>query len=181
MKNNKGYTLIEMVIVIAIMAILTGVSVVTIGVIKEAKVNAAINTIENQMSSLWIKTKALSQSKVQSSPLSSGEAGTYPLCMMIEKNTDDSDDVKDGSYQLILGYEAGSGFVDKEVVATLTDYISIVYTDSAGVELTDSIVIQFNKSNGSVVKGAGTYNIIYNDKVFGTIYLDGVTGNHYIK
>ena len=59
MKKNKGYTLIEMIIVIAIMAILTAVAFVTLGVIHQAKCNAAVNSLDNQIGSLWIKTKAI--------------------------------------------------------------------------------------------------------------------------
>lgn len=197
MKTNKGYTLIEMIIVIAIMAILTAATFVTIGVIKEAKCNAAVNTIENQLSALWVKTKALSQGTVQSDPNIPGDAAsTFPLCMQIVKNSDASDDVKDGSYEIILGYTNGaSGFMRKEVVATISDIVSIKYTEPAGHseqrhsrlttatsgDSTSAMFIQFDKSDGSVKYGAGTYEIIYNGRSFGTIYLDRVTGSHYIK
>ncbi len=191
MKKNQGYTLIEMLIVIAIMAILSGVAVVTLNVIKEAKCNAAMNTFENQISATWIKTKALSQGKIQANPTSTDEKATYPLSLLVKKNTD-NDDVRDGSYEMILGYDNGLGFVEKERLAVLTDIISIKYisgasqrhrtlTSAAEGDSTDSILIQFNKSDGSVKYGAGTYEIIYNDRVFGTIILDEVTGNHYIK
>ena len=43
------------------------------------------------------------------------------------------------------------------------------------------MIIEFNKSNGSVRYGAGTYEIVYNNKVVATVYLDADTGNHYVK
>lgn len=189
MKKNKGYTLIEMLIVIAIMAILAGVAVVTIGIIKNARCTAAVNSFQNQVSSLWIKTKAISQGSVQASPTGKDASDKYPLCMRILKNSDSGDDVKDGAYELILGYNTGSGFEEKETVAVLTDIININYTpvgDQHTLNTYDgnnitSAIIQFNKSDGSVVYGAGTYNIMYNNRTFGSIHIDRISGNHYMK
>ncbi len=203
MKKNKGYTLVEMLIVIAIMAIVSGMAFVTIGIIYQAKYNAAIDTLNTQMDSLWIKTKALSQGKIQVSGQdsitdSSDVKAKYPLCMMLKENTED-DDVKDGCYELILGYDDGNGFTKKEVVSVLTNIISINYKpssteqkhptltkDSTQVngetnESTSQVLLEFNKSDGSVKYGAGTYEIIYSDRIVGTVYLDPTTGNHYIK
>lgn len=198
MKKNKGYTLVETLIVIAIMAIVSAMAFVTIGVIYKAKYNAAIDTFETQINSLWIKTKALSQGKTQddvSMRTSSDVDAIYPLCMQIVRNSDTTDDVRDGSYELILGYEDGSTFTPKETVSTLTDIITIRYTEPAtdssqrhssltsatNGDMTEEILIEFNKSDGSVKYGAGTYEFIYNGRVVGAICLDAVTGNHYIK
>lgn len=191
MKNNKGYTLIEMIIVIGIMAILTGVAVVTIGIIKDARCTAAVNSFQSQVSALWIKTKAISQGSVQSDSekTSSDVEAVYPLCMQILKNTDSSDDVKDGAYEMILGYCTDAGFQEKETVAVLTEIIDIQYSPVGSEhELNSyddnditSVIIQFNKSNGSVAYGAGTYKIMYNDNSYGSIYIDRISGNHYIK
>lgn len=195
MKTNKGYTLVEMMIVIAIMAILTGLAVVTIGIIKDARCTAAVDTFQNQVSSLWIKTKAVSQSKTQSSPMNSADPqSTYPLCMYIERNTDSSDSIKDNSYQVFIGYTDGSNFIEKESVATMTELITIQYTGEAvqmhpmtviqdGV--VESVLIQFSKSDGSVDYGAGTYKFISgadgDENEVATVYLDAITGNHDTK
>jgi len=204
MKKNKGYTLVEMLIVIAIMAIVSGMAFVTIGIVYQAKYNAAIDTLNSQMDSLWIKTKALSQGKVQVdgadqiSDKTKVEA-VYPLCMRIKENTAD-DDVRDGSYEVSIGYYDVSKdkFVEKEKVATLTDIININYNAAKDEQKhpknatptkangdtyssTSEVYIEFNKSDGSVRYGAGTYEIIFNDRVVGTVYLDAMTGNHYAK
>lgn len=193
MKNNKGYTLIETLIVLAIMAILTGVAFITIGVINEAKYNSAINTFENQLSNLWVQTKALSQGKEQTNPTSTDANAIYPLAMLLRLNEDSTDDIKDGSYELIFGYDQSGSFVEKETVAVLPHIISIEYvpstvTQSHGTHTVcgyngaaTSVFIKFNKSDGSVEYGAGSYRVIYDNKVVGTVYIDRITGNHYIK
>lgn len=199
MKKNKGYTLIEMIIVIAIMAILSGVALVTLNIINEAKYNAAVNELNNQMSSLWIKTKALSQGKNQTSATGTDPQNKYPLAMLIHKNTDSSDDVRNGSYELFLGYVDDAGaFVRKndmqgnpEEPVILTNLISIKYTGDANQShptLTtekdgsaEQVLVQFNKSDGSVKYGAGTYDIMFKERTVATVYLDYITGNHYVQ
>lgn len=195
MKKNKGYTLVELIIVIAIMAIMTGVAFVTLNVIHQAKYTTAITTLENEISTLWIKTKAISQGSVQTTPSSADAKSIYPLGMLISENKDSSDDVRDGSYEVILGYYDGTSFIPKEVTAVLTDIIDIKYTapsSDTGQKHTvltkentnnynETVFIQFNKSDGSVRYGAGTYEIYYNDDSVGAVYLDPVTGNHYVK
>ena len=50
MKDNKGYTLIEMIIVIAIIAIMTGAAMVTITILHNAKAKEASITLETALS-----------------------------------------------------------------------------------------------------------------------------------
>lgn len=191
MKKNHGYTLIEMIIVIAIIVIVSGMSFVTIGIIKQAKCNAAANTLSNQIGSLLVKTRALSEAKV-----SSTDPNKAPLCMKIQYNDSDvtfadGTFAKAGSYSLILGYDNGTTFVEKTadtVETTLPNIITINYitTDRescgiAGLDTSKNMIIEFNKSNGSVRYGAGSYEIVYNNNVVATVYLDATTGNHYVK
>ena len=58
MNKNKGYTLIEMIIVIAIMAILAGVAAVAFNLISKAKVQDAVTSFNSQLSYSWLQTKA---------------------------------------------------------------------------------------------------------------------------
>ena len=186
MKKNQGYTLIEVIIVIAIIVILAGMSFVTLGIIKQAKATEAAETLDNQIGSLLVKTKAISDAKKN------------VLCMKIMYNDSDvtySDGTyaKDGSYSIFLGYDenvTGVFSAEKSDIpeATLPDIIKIKYTSASGgsaITLGDGtntdVVIEFNKSNGSVRYGAGTYEIVYNDNTVATVVLDETTGNHYIK
>lgn len=189
MRKNQGYTLVEMIIVIAIIAIMSGVSAVTIGVIKQARCNVAIDTFNNQLAGLLLKSRAMSQGKIQSS--GSDESQQYPLCMRIMKNAD-------GEYEMTLGYytlDLTSGYLDTGFVkksqdadlGTLTDLVDIIYTSTdddtyvtSPHDLEDGpIIIQFNKSDGSVKYGSGVYVFKYQNRDYGTITLDKVTGNHY--
>lgn len=185
-KNKNGYTLIETIIVLAIMAILAGLAVMSIGVIHKAKYNAATNTLNNQMSNLWIQTKSVSQSVTQTSVDPSVENKMkYPMCMQIKRNTDET-------YSLIFGYDNGTSFdtANQEIVATLPEILKLEYTPKDSAQEYDSefegktikkMVVRFNKDDGSVKYGAGEYAIKYDGRTVATIYLDAVTGKHYIK
>lgn len=194
MRKNQGYTLIELIIVLAIIAILSAMSFVTIGIIRQAQYNSAASTLSNQMGSLLVKTKAVSEAKDE------------PLCMLVHRYSkmvtlDDGKVIRKGSYVLILGYDTGSGFVVKNtgnafseddtsiiVEDILTNIITIKYntTDSVacgitGLSDTEHMIIEFKKSDGSVRYGSGSYEIIYNDRTVATVKLDATTGNHYLK
>lgn len=213
MKKNRGYTLIEMIIVIAIMAILAGMSFITIFIIKQAKANAVVSSLNNQIASLQVKTRALSEAK------------TGPLAMMIVKNSKSVEYAnstgatvyaKAGTYSVFLGNRNGSKFVYKknsknEIVPemVLTELVDIRYTASgnvANMAISDVIlpasdndkdgngiddfaedgraacfIIEYNKANGTVRYGAGTYEIIYGGNVIGSVYLDQETGSHSLK
>lgn len=196
MKKNQGYTLIELIIVLAIIAILSVMSFVTIGVIKQAQYNAAASSLSNQMGSLLVKTRALSEAKDE------------PLCMLIHRYSKkvtlkDGKVIKKGSYALILGYDNGKGFVvkntgnafsedDLDIVTEdiLTNIITIKYTSKddtpcgiTGLDETDNMIIEFNKATGGVRYGAGDYEIIYENgnRTVAVVKLDATTGNHYLK
>ena len=47
MKENKGYSLIELIIVLAIIVVMTGVSMVTITIIHNARAREASTKFEN--------------------------------------------------------------------------------------------------------------------------------------
>ena len=199
MAKNKGYTLVEMLIVIAIMVILASLSVFSVGIIRDAKRSAAVNTFDNQLSSCLVKTKATS------------DVSGKQLCMYIYKRTIDSK----SNYCIKIGYSlpsASDGVEDitkKDssnnpiavgILSTLTannnddtnwdavlpkDVTDIVYN---GTSITAGKVIKFNKSDGSVdATAAGTYTFYKNGTMddggepYASIYLDKNTGNHYIK
>ena len=180
MVNNKGYTLIELILVIAIMAILSGASFLTIGIIKEAKRQSAASTLDNQISSCLIKTKAVS-------PGMNGKEAS--LCMVIRKRTD-------GAYAVLNGYMQTGNLTDatgsvlnpdedEDCEVVLSKEISnIIYKPSDAKQqlVANDMVIQFIKSDGSTQYGGGAFELYKkNGDLYATIYLDKVSGNHYIK
>lgn len=174
MTKNKGYTLMELIIVIAIMGILAGASFVLIGIVNEARCSAAVNTMNNQISSCLIQTKAVSD--VNS-----------PMCMVIKQRDD-------GVYVIMKGSIVGTTntldiedpTVDANCEAILPKQISnITYTPANGNQLFSDgeLVLQFVKNDGSVRYGAGEYKL-YTDsgtQLVASIYVDPVSGAHYIK
>lgn len=178
MMKNKGYTLVEMVIVIAIMGILAGLSVVTFSIVDEARCSAAVNTLNNQMSSCLIQTKAVSSLD-------------KPMCMVIKKRSSDN------SYVVMKGTLDGTSVsgvadtADEKCEAILPKQISkITYTPSSSGQMhadasSDQMVIQFVKSDGSVCYGAGQYDLYTKkggtERIYASIYVDPVSGKHYVK
>ena len=163
-------------------------SFITIKIIKQAKCNAAASTLDAQMGSLLIKTKAISEAK------------DSPLCMLIQYNTHDINFAdgtiaKAGSYSLILGYNDGSSFTPKELdadgnavaEAILPNILEIEFRTETGasqcsfVDGSETMLIEFKKADGSVRYGAGSYEITYNGTKVATVMLDAATGNHSVK
>lgn len=186
MVKNKGYTLVELIIVIAIMAILSGASFVTIGIIKESKRQTAVNTLNNQISSCLVRTKAISNAKNTE----------QPLCIAVVKRTD-------GAYAIMTGYIYGNSAMsdikdsngnaldpndDKKCEAVLPkEIVKIEYVPSDVNQqfVSDGMVIQFIKSDGSTRYGGGEYKLYGGktgaEKLYATISLDSVSGKNYIK
>lgn len=184
MVKNKGYTLIELVIVMTITVILSAGSFVIIGIMREAKRQSATNTFNNQISSCLIRTKAVSTAT---------NTTDKPLCMVIKQRTD-------GAYVLMTGYvdggnvlDASGAALDPDVAANCDavlpkEIVKIEYdsSDSAQEFPGGTMVIQFIKSYGSTRYGGGSYKLYAGTKassakLYATIYLDPVSGKNYVK
>ncbi|MGN0435584.1 MAG: prepilin-type N-terminal cleavage/methylation domain-containing protein [Wujia sp.] len=164
--NNKGFSLVEMIIVIAIIAVLTGVATVTVTLINSAKAKDASISFNSELSDL--STKA--QSQVCTKDDGTTEP-TYLYCLMVyQKNN--------GKYYLKRGYydtAAAPGtdpyvFFDSENNnggdgIGLSSRVEIRYTDTEGVEkkiassgsdTLQQVYIVFNR-DGRILEGAGTF------------------------
>lgn len=158
MRKNKGYTLVEMLIVLAIMAILSGLAVVSVGLIRKAKIQDAITTFDSQLTNLWMTTKATASQQQSMKAEFVLNGTTYEL-----KIVDGAKTVSTTEYEKW----------DK--------YVTVKYN---GVDCTSKVTIQFDKSTGAVVNGNGAGDYQFYDKtgnLVATIHLDSITGNHYIK
>lgn len=179
MMKNKGYTLVEMLIVIAIMGILAGLSFVTFTIVDQARCSSAVNTLNNQMSNCLIQTKATS-------------SVDKPMCMVIKKRKSDN------VYVIMKGNLETTGLTgvddtsDEKCEAILPRQITnIKYTpaDKSQILKSDTdeqpMILQFVKSDGSVCYGAGQYDLYTKksgtERIYASIYVDPVSGKHYIK
>lgn len=70
LKNNKGFSLAEMLVVIAIMAILTGGAVASISIVNNANVNKAAKALDDAFS------------KARSNGMARGSSYTFELSMI---------------------------------------------------------------------------------------------------
>lgn len=186
MAKNKGYTLIEMIIVITIMAVLSATTFVVMGVIKNAKRTSAVDKFDTQLSACLVQTKAVSKA------LNGTDRG---LCMVIRKRTD-------GKYALMTGYIVNSSVVDKDGNAlnpnndnacdaimekeiSKIEYSPSATSQKASIATADQMIIQYVKTDGSLKYGAGTYKLYTkrngSDALHATVYLDAVSGNHHIQ
>lgn len=203
MKNNKGFSLIELIIVIAIMALLSGLSVVTFAMANRQRPNKVMNNVMNYAK--------YSKSLVQSY--------TKDFCMVIMKCDDNNYYVFHGtatgdtqsalrtsfrpqnmkqvntdatSTETVLRNQPDDSLTLTELAQeptkagnyhSLGSGVTITYKDESGAETviggTDTaLVVQFSKFDGSVKHGAGTFIF---SKYHGTdpqcsIVLEGATG-----
>lgn len=183
-RSNKGYTLVELLIVIAIMAILSGVAVVSVGLIKQARARDAVQSFNSQLTSAWLQTKAMGEK----------QDSMYMKVVRNGKQADYTISLYDGSTKKDLsgGTVDNNGHVTAETGnVTLSKYVTITYTPSDKSQLEKNYgndkdsgkwYIKFDKATGAALRGAGKY--VFTDTkgdLVSTVYLDAATGNHYIK
>lgn len=167
--NNKGYSLIEMVIVIAIVAVLTGAAAVTLKVMHSAKAKEAAITFESEISELL----SMSKNKIcdpncdgvieESEKEYSVGLRLYRIgkkCYVQEVL------VKNGAYVSNSTYENANNPNNGKGIS-LSVYVDVKYTDLSGTsfmigETDDKQVVIHFKRNGSCDLGYGTFDFIRN-------------------
>lgn len=153
--DNKGYSLVEMIITIAIIAIMTGISFVTVTMINSAKAKDASVTFESELSDMITKTKN------QVCIVNGKSKPSFSTCMMIYKADDDRYYVKRGYYN-----PAGSGLSEADASAVNMDaqYIFINeenVNDGKGKGLSSRVRITYRDNT---VSGSTDQTIEYTDK-----------------
>ncbi len=171
MKKNKGYSFVELVICMAIMAALAAISFISLGILNNARAKDVSSKIDTQLHSLWVNTNAKSQD----------------ACIIIESDPDvEGYILRCGTYNSTDGFTQEFDSAGNEVSYALNNRIVVEYVPDGG---SGTDVIQFNKSDGSVKSGAGTYNIYmrassndtdYSGKLMTKVVLNKSTGSHYI-
>lgn len=164
--NDKGFSLVEMIIVIAIIAVLTGVATVTVTLINSAKAKDASIAFNSELTDLSTKSK---------SQICTKEDGTtepnFLYCLMVYQKNNGKYYVKRGYYNTA----AATGtdpyvFIDSENKnggdgIGLSSRVEVRYTDTNGVEkkiassgsdTIPAVYIVFSR-DGRILEGAGTF------------------------
>lgn len=165
-KNNKGFSMIELVITIAIMGILTGSFVAAAGYLKYANAKAGAKKINAELSELRIDT----MSKMQT---------PYLYLYKIDSNT---------YMKVVSGDDSATvgGTLDTNTTRVGNVKINVFYTDSSGEHQLGTsgsqIMIEMDKSTGAFKSGYSSIRVASSDgKRSYTIKLVKTTGKHYIQ
>lgn len=164
LKQNSGYTLVEMIIVIAIIAIMSGAGAFTISSIRTSQATSSMQKFDSELSGLEMRTKTQK----------SGEA------IRLVKNG--------ANYDIYYGTCSDGDATTFTTTSTTPDAVlervSIYYADdydSDAVSSTlDESVILIRKSDGQVLSGYGQYRFCkYNTtNTVGRVSLNQYTGGH---
>jgi prepilin-type N-terminal cleavage/methylation domain-containing protein len=156
-KRDKGYSLVEMIIVLAIIAVVSGMSMLSITMIHSAKVKNASITFNSEVSTLITKSKNMN-------PVYNGPSGAQTFdgfALKVYKKSSDT------NYYCNLGYynEDDTGkrdyFMFEENEVSLSKYAEIKFTgdlyDSNGAKSTVSQMV-IGSSDGS---GGSAQDVVY--------------------
>ena len=165
--NNKGYSLVEMIIVIAIVAVLTGAAMITLSVMHNAKAKEAAITFESEVSELLSNSKNRVCDPNGDGVIEDSEK-EYSVGLRVHKSGDkcyvQQVLVKDGLYVSNSTYESANNPNNGKGIS-LSVYVSVIYTDKSGNTINigessgDEVLIHY-KRNGSCDLGYGTYEFV---------------------
>lgn len=168
-KDSGGYTLVELIIVIAIIAIMSGAGALTIGSIRTAQATASMQKFDAELSTLEAKTKSQG---ADTAILVERDGANYNVYY----GTCTSNSAAD----FVPGATARASVTPDAVLERVTIYYSDTYSaDSETSEMT-SVLIKIRKSDSQVLSGAGEYKFVKyrSDMSVGRVTLNGYTGGH---
>lgn len=166
--DNKGYSLVELIIVIAIIAVFTGAAMITLTVMHSAKAKEASITFESEVSELLNKSKGNSVDANLDGKIDAADDG-FGLGLRVHKVGQkcyvQKVLVKNKAYQPNTSFEEANNNNDGKGIS-LSSSVYVEYTDLTGSKIvidgSDEVVISFNRS-GACVTGYGTYDFIKTD------------------
>ena len=151
MKNNKGFTLVELIVVIALMAIIAGVSSYTISTVSNQELKDFANNYDAMLSQCQIETMSGMRNPVLE--IAVNRDGEYRATLYSTTTRNDGSTVREVVKSQYLG----------------EDYLVCKY-DETTLARTDTLTVQFDRSTGeittnkgfktiSVSNGRGTYKV----------------------
>ncbi len=181
MDNNDGYTLVELIIVLAIIVILTTAAFVTMSVMHTAKVKEAASTFDAEITDLIARTR---NQDVYQDTNNNGKM-------------DPGEELPGYKYELGISYDGQKYYINNWYLLpggthsqaatkskSMSAYVRMQYSDFDGiyvdVNVPDGHMIRFDKS-GACVDGAGVYKFLKKDgSVIATVTINK-NGSHQIK
>lgn len=160
-EDNRGYSLVEMIIVIAIIVILSAAAYATITVMHSAKAKEAATTFESEISELITKSKG-QMCVVEGVDGKDELKPDYRYCISVYKNDDGKFYLKKGYWNSVtdtyifpaeLNNNKGKGI-------SLSAYVIVKYKALGGAESTideSGINIVYDRS-GMCIEGAGEFS-----------------------
>ena len=114
MKNNKGFSLIELIVVIAIMSILAAIVTLGVGTISGSKVKECAKGIEAVLNKARVSSMGKDQVTAQ---LYIGDDGAYYMDLTTEINgSSDTQTKRVGRSELVLMYSYKDDYSDPQVL-----------------------------------------------------------------
>ncbi len=162
--NNKGYSLVELIIVIGIIVVLTGAAMITLTVMHSAKAREAAITFDSEISELINNSKNIACDANLDDKIDAADKG-YSFGLRLHVVNDkcylQNVLVKDGAYVQDDAYELANN-VNKGDGISLSAYVYVKYTDQSGTTITlgdgnDNEVLIYYKKNGTCAAGYGMY------------------------
>lgn len=173
--HNKGYSMVELIIVMCIIGVLTAASFVTLRSVDSAKYKKAVSTLESEMTTL--RTTTMAQDSRMAMRLYLGADGNY----YIERGHCIGGTFSAGAPEGLS--EAAKVYYNYSGVANPVKVLargSLTYNGNPVT--TEGIVIQYNKSDGSIdaANGAGEYCLYRrNGELIANVHLKSVTGRYH--
>lgn len=164
-KNNSGYTLVETILVIAIIVIMASAAMLTVTSIRSSQATASMQRFDDEIANLEMRTKTLEVGKAMKIVQDGANYEIY--------------------YGTCTGGDASTFTADNPSKAdAVLERVTIYYADdynSEGVTtpLTSEVVL-VRKSDGEVLSGYGQYRFCkYNtSSTVGWVTLNRYTGGH---
>lgn len=180
--HNKGYSMVELIIVMCIIGVLTAASFITLRSVDSAKYKKAVSTLESEMATL--RTSTMAQDPRMAMKLYLGDDGSYYIDRgWISANVQPGGtsysfhsgcpaELLDANGDPQISYYSYSGVSNPVRVLSRG---SITYNSNPVTA--DGVLIYYRKSDGSMILGSGEYRLYRkNGELIADVHLKKITG-----